>query len=105
MLKNLDPKLLTISGIALIGVSVVLFLSIFAISFLTIPLSQKGMIISVLFISGEVTWWLGVVLLGKQMYFKYKKQLNPLTWLKSKKVVPEIIEEESVENIISDQKR
>jgi len=34
-----------------------------------------------------------------------KKQLNPLTWLKSKKVVPEIIEEESVENIISDQKR
>ena len=55
------------------------------------------MIVSGLFIGGEVTWWLGVVLLGKQMYVKYKKYLNPVTWFERKKVVPEIIEPEPEE--------
>ncbi len=94
MLKTLNPKFLTISGIVLIASSIILFLAIFVISFLTIPLAKKGMIVSGLFIGGEITWWLGVILLGKQMYTKYKKYMNPLNWFERKEVVPEIIEPE-----------
>ncbi len=84
MLKKINPKFLTISGIVLISVSILLFLGIFVISFLEIPLAKKGMIVSALFISGEITWWLGVVLLGKQVYAKYKKHFNPANWFGSK---------------------
>lgn len=42
------------------------------------------MIVSTLFISGEITWWLGVALLGKQVYEKYKKYFNPVNWFGTK---------------------
>jgi hypothetical protein len=80
MIKNINPKILTISGVVLILLSILLFLGIFVISFLEIPLAKKGMIVSALFISGEITWWLGVVLLGKQLYVKFKKYFNPVNW-------------------------
>jgi len=56
------------------------------------------MCISVLFISGEITWWLGIVLLGKQVYEKYKKYFNPKTWFESKKGVIEPVEKESIKS-------
>ena len=42
ILNKLNPKFLTLSGIILIAVSIILFLGIFVISFLSIPLAKKA---------------------------------------------------------------
>lgn len=57
------------------------------------------MIVSGIFISGEITWWLGVVLLGKQVYEKYKKHFNPTNWFG-----PKVNEEEKAIQNADDEK-
>jgi hypothetical protein len=33
----------------------------------------------------EITWWVGVALLGKQLITKYRKHLYPCNWFPCKK--------------------
>ena len=79
------PKLLTTVAILLILLSCILFGLIFVVPFLPVSLAQKGIIVTVLIIGMEVTWWVGVAIAGKQMITKYKKYLNPCNWLSQKK--------------------
>jgi hypothetical protein len=88
MLKKLNPRFLTTFAIILISISVVLFLLIFAMPFLPLSTARKGIYITALFIGGEITWWAGVALVGKQLISKYSKQLNPANWFRGKKDLP-----------------
>jgi hypothetical protein len=37
------------------------------------------------FIMMEIVFWSGGLLVGKELFVKYKKQMNPLTWFRRKK--------------------
>jgi len=44
----------------------------------------KAAISSALIISGEVSFWLGGLILGKELLSKYRKHLNPFNWFEKK---------------------
>jgi hypothetical protein len=67
-------------GAILILVSVILFLLIPVVPFLNMAKSIKITISTVLFIFGEITFWSGSILLGKELLDKYKSYLNPKNW-------------------------
>ncbi|MEI6577733.1 MAG: transporter suffix domain-containing protein [Bacteroidota bacterium] len=67
-------------GIILILMSGIFFGLIFAVPFLPYTIGQKGIITTVLVVCGEIAWWVGVVILGKEVVAKYKKFLDPRKW-------------------------
>jgi hypothetical protein len=70
-------------GAVLILVSVVLFLLIPVVPFLNMERGVKITISTVLFVFGEITFWSGSILLGKELLDKYKSYLNPKNWKKN----------------------
>ena len=78
------PKLYTVIAIALMVLSCILFGFMFVVPFLPLTKVQKGLSVSVLFIAMEITWWVGVAIIGKQVIMKYKKYLNPRNWFSPK---------------------
>ena len=83
--KIQNGKLLTTIGIIFIILSGIFFGLIFVVPFFPLSLAQKGIFISVLVIGMEITWWVGVALLGKQLITKYRKHLYPCNWFPCKK--------------------
>jgi hypothetical protein len=63
-------------GIILILISGVFFGLILAVPFLTYTIGQKGIITTGLVICGEIAWWVGVVILGKEVVERYKKYFH-----------------------------
>jgi hypothetical protein len=78
-------KFSIILGIVIIIISSILFLSLFAIPFLKIPNAYKIGITSITFIVAEVLFWIGGFLVGKELFIKYKKYLNPKNWFNKNK--------------------
>lgn len=85
------------TGIALIIVSTLFFLSLAGVPFLAVAGKVKITLSTILIILGEVTFWIGGFLLGKELLNKYKAYLNPKTWFK-KKPLPETIKVDIAEN-------
>lgn len=71
-------------GIILIAVSVVFFLSIPVVPFLDMEKGVKITVSTVLLVLGELTFWSGGLLLGKELLTKYKSYLNPKNWKSQK---------------------
>jgi hypothetical protein len=69
-------------GIGLMIFSVPLFLFLPAIPFLTIEGAAKIKLTTVIFISAEITFWAGGLLVGKELFTKYKAYFNPKNWFK-----------------------
>lgn len=67
-------------GIILIILSVVFFLSIPVVPFLDMEKGVKITVSTVLLVLGELTFWSGGLLLGKELFTKYKSYLNPKNW-------------------------
>lgn len=86
------------TGITLIIISTLLFTSLLAVPFLGIAGKTKITISTIAVILGEITFWVGGILLGKELFNKYKSYFNPMTWFK-KKPIP-VNESESGENTI-----
>jgi hypothetical protein len=74
------PNVPAIIAIVLILLSGILFGLIFVVPFLPLTITQKGIFVTALVIGMEITWWTGVALVGKQLFTKYIKYLNPHTW-------------------------
>jgi hypothetical protein len=72
-------------GITLISISVAFFLIIFALPFVSMDLKVKIALTSVLVIVGEVSFWVGTILIGKDVYLKFKEKLKSGEWLEKKK--------------------
>ena len=72
-------------GIFLMVLASVLFLCIPVVPFLNIDGKTKVTVSTILFILGEVTFWGGGVLVGKELFTKYKSYLNPKNWFKKNK--------------------
>jgi len=75
------------TGIALILLSTFLFTSLLIVPFLHVESKIKISITTINIILGEITFWSGGVLLGKEIFSKYKSYFNPRNWF-SKKTVP-----------------
>lgn len=71
-------------GIVLLVVCVIAFLAIPVVPFLDLESSAKITLSTVLLVIGEITFWTGGLLLGKELFSKYKAWFNPKNWLKSK---------------------
>ncbi len=71
-------------GIILMIVSVPPFLSIPIIPFLEMDSKAKITISTILLVSGEVLFWAGGLLVGKELLAKYKSYLNPKNWFRGK---------------------
>ncbi len=74
--KNWKLKL----GLIFIIVSIPLFLSLPLIPFLDLEGNQKITLTSIVFISAEIIFWSGGLLVGKELFQKYKTRLNPKNW-------------------------
>ncbi len=78
--KNWQIKL----GIFLMIFSGVFFGLIFLIPFMELETKQKVFWSSASFIAMEVVFWSGGLLVGKELFIRYKTKLNPINWFKKK---------------------
>ncbi len=65
-------------------VSVPIFLFIPVIPFLNVDNTEKVKITTITFIAAEIIFWSGGLLVGKELFTKYKSYLNPINWFKKK---------------------
>jgi hypothetical protein len=72
-------------GIILIFISVLFFLIIFALPFISINLKAKVTLTTTLIVVGEVSFWVGTILIGKEVYKKFMAKLKSGEWLEKKK--------------------
>ena len=72
-------------GIILISVSVLLFLIIFSLPFITMDTKVKIALTTALIVVGEVSFWAGTILIGKEVYQKFMVMLKSGEWLEKKK--------------------
>jgi len=72
-------------GIVLISVSVAFFLIIFAMPFIPMNLKVKVALTTTLVVVGEVSFWVGTLLIGKEVYQKFMAYLKSGEWLEKKK--------------------
>jgi len=70
------------AGISLVLLSALLFLSLLAVPFLDVAGKAKITISTVVLVLGEITFWSGGILLGKELFSKYKAYFNPVNWFK-----------------------
>ena len=72
-------------GIILIIASFILYGSILLIPFTPFTSGTKVVLGTALAVAGEVSFWVGGIILGKEVVQKYKKYLNPLNWFGGKR--------------------
>jgi len=71
-------------GIVLMIVCVLAFLAIPVVPFLPLDDGVKVTLGVILFVIGEITFWTGGILIGKELLAKYTTRLNPKNWFKRK---------------------
>jgi hypothetical protein len=71
-------------GIILMIVSVPLFLFLPTIPFLNIDNTDKVKITTIVLIVAEVLFWSGGLLVGIELFSKYKSYFNPRNWFQKK---------------------
>lgn len=72
-------------GIILIITCIPFFLIIPLIPFLDLAVKVKITLSTVSLVIGEVLFWSGGLLVGKELFTKYKSYMNPKNWFKKKK--------------------
>ena len=71
-------------GIFLMVFSGVFFAATFVIPFLEFPTRTKVIATTTSLVLMEIVFWLGGLLVGKELFSKYRKQLDPRTWFPKK---------------------
>jgi len=83
----MDKKKLRIRlGIVLISVSVVIFLMLFSLPFVTMETRWKIALSTVFAISGEVLFWGGILVVGKDVYKNFILRIKSGELMEKKKV-------------------
>jgi len=65
-------------------ISVPFFLFIPVVPFLNIDNKTKITFTTILLVIGEIMFWSGGLLVGKELFTKYKSYFNPKNWFKKK---------------------
>ena len=69
-------------GLGLVILSFILYGGILLVPAMPFSFGVKALVTSALVFLGEVSFWVGGFILGKDVIKKYKKLLNPLSWFK-----------------------
>lgn len=64
-------------GVILLIVSFLPWLSAFAVPWMPLTLAQKAILTPALFVIGELLFWCGVLLVGKEVADRYRRWLSP----------------------------
>jgi uncharacterized membrane protein len=72
------------TGLVLVIFSTIIFAFLIFIPLLNTTNKNKIFITTVTVVVGEVLFWTGGLLLGQQMFDKYKSYLNPTNWFNRK---------------------
>ncbi|MBC7824507.1 MAG: transporter suffix domain-containing protein [Candidatus Parcubacteria bacterium] len=64
-------------GIGLILVSFLPWIAVAALPFLALSIGQKAVLIPILIGSAEVIFWIGILVVGKEVAERYRRWLNP----------------------------
>ena len=80
---GLSKKLRSL-GIGLVVLSFILYGAILLVPFIPYSAGIKVSVSTALVVSGEISFWVGGFILGKEVISRYKKYLNPLCWFKRK---------------------
>ena len=75
---------LTRLGVFLIAASFILYGGVLLVPFTSWSTGAKVAVGTALAVSGEVSFWVGGIILGKEVLTKYKRFLNPLSWFRRK---------------------
>ncbi|WP_310416992.1 transporter suffix domain-containing protein [Chamaesiphon sp. OTE_8_metabat_110] len=67
-------------GIILIAISCLLWAAILIVPFLPAQLPQKAIGTTSLVIVSEALFWVGILLTGKELAHRFRRQLNPYYW-------------------------
>jgi hypothetical protein len=70
-----------------------------AVPFINVDGKTKITITTITIVLGEITFWVGGILLGKELFNKYKAYLNPKNWYKNKNAAIDSIENEENTNL------
>jgi hypothetical protein len=79
-MKNKNLKIRV--GIFLVIFCIPFFLFIPVIPFLDMDAKTKITISTISLVIGEVLFWVGGILVGKELFIKYKSYFNPKNWFK-----------------------
>jgi len=79
--KNFQIKL----GIFLMIFSGVFFAATFTIPLFDLPTKTKVIASTISLVLMEIVFWSGGLLVGKELFTKYKNQMNPKNWFKKPK--------------------
>ncbi|MFX4261550.1 transporter suffix domain-containing protein [Pelotomaculum propionicicum] len=71
-------------GLLLVILSCVLYAGLILVPFTPYTTGTKAAISSALVVSGEASFWLGALILGKEIVTKYRSYLNPVRWFKKR---------------------
>jgi hypothetical protein len=71
-------------GVALLVVACLLWLSVVVVPFLTVESTIKAGAVGILIVVGEIAFWLGAILTGKEFITRYRQQLDPRNWKQRK---------------------
>lgn len=72
-------------GVVLISISVIIFLGLFVMPFLGLDLKSALSYSTVIIIAGEAMFWIGTLLVGKEVWLKFKNYIKSGNWLEKKK--------------------
>lgn len=84
-------------GIGLMIISVPLFLAIPVIPFLEMENGTKVKLTTIILVAAEIIFWSGGLLVGKELFAKYKSYFNPKNWFSSSKNKDSDLEREKEE--------
>jgi len=71
-------------GVILIIISFILWIFILGAPFLEISITLKAAIVGIFVVLGEIFFWGGTVLVGKDIVKKYMQCINPIEWINKK---------------------
>lgn len=71
-------------GVVLLVTACLLWLSVVVVPFLVMESTIKVGAVGVLIVVGELAFWLGAILTGKEFIARYKQHLDPRNWKQKK---------------------
>ena len=57
-----------------------MWVAILIVPILPISIAQKATLIGTVVVISEVLFWVGIMLTGKELAHRYRRQLNPYYW-------------------------
>ena len=69
-------------GFGLLGLSFISYASILAVPLSPLTIEGKIAVTSALVIGGEIAFWVGGILVGRELVSRYRQAFNPIWWAK-----------------------